>query len=273
VPDEAKECQQNGGSPAECLDPANYTDAIMALDMDTGAVRWSTGVQGFDDWNVACIPGLPNPNACPQHPGPDFDFGLGPNLFTVNIGTDKRKVIGAGQKSGQYWLLDAATGEILWSAPSAPGSTLGGIEWGTATDGKRIYVAETNYFRIPYQLPSGQTIRSGSFAALDHRSRRLAGRRSARNGRSVARRRSRSYDHRERRRLRRVDDGARVRARRQQGDGALAVPGRRRVERGPGHHRRHDLLGQRLRPPRHPRGKSVHELLRLLAERALNDHL
>src|SRR6266540_5599978 len=88
----AKECQQNGGSPAECLDPANYTDAIMALDMDTGAVRWSTGVQGFDDWNVACIPGLPNPNACPQHPGPDFDFGLGPNLFTVNIGTDKRKV-------------------------------------------------------------------------------------------------------------------------------------------------------------------------------------
>jgi polyvinyl alcohol dehydrogenase (cytochrome) len=167
VPDSAKECQQNGGTPAECLPPDNYIDAILALNMDTGAVKWATGVQGFDDWNVACIPGLPNPNACPQDPGPDFDFGSGPNLFTVKMGGEKRKVVGAGQKSGQYWLLDAATGQILWVASVAPGSTLGGIEWGTATDGKRIYVAETNYFRIPHQLPDGRTITSGSFAAID----------------------------------------------------------------------------------------------------------
>ena len=75
--------------------------------------------------------------------------------------------MGAGQKSGDYWLMDATTGQVLWRASPGPGSTLGGIEWGTATDGKRIYVAETNYFRIPFQTAGGQTINYGSWAAID----------------------------------------------------------------------------------------------------------
>jgi polyvinyl alcohol dehydrogenase (cytochrome) len=99
--------------------------------------------------------------------GPDYDFGSGPNLFTVKINGKDKLVVGAGQKSGQYWLLDASDGHILWSAAPGPGSTLGGIEWGTATDGKRIYIAETNYYRIPHQLPDGTTITSGAFVALD----------------------------------------------------------------------------------------------------------
>src|SRR6516225_852567 len=43
-----------------------------------------------------------------------------------------------------------------------PGSSLGGIEWGSATDGKRIYVAIANLFGIPYAAGS-----VGSWAALD----------------------------------------------------------------------------------------------------------
>lgn len=174
VPDEAKECQENGGTVAECLPPDNLIDSFVALDMDTGAVKWATGVQGFDDWNVACIFTIINPNACPTDPGPDYDFGSGPNLFTTKIDGKKRLVVGAGQKSGQYWLLDAADGHILWSAAPGPGSTLGGIEWGTATDGKRIYVAETNYYRIPHQLPNGDTITSGAFVALDAATGKIA---------------------------------------------------------------------------------------------------
>jgi polyvinyl alcohol dehydrogenase (cytochrome) len=167
VPQSAKDCQAHGGTSTQCLPADNYIDSIVALDLGTGAVKWSTGVGGFDDWNVSCIFTLINPNACPVNAGPDYDFGSGPNLFTVKINGKDKLVVGAGQKSGQYWLLDASDGHILWSAAPGPGSTLGGIEWGTATDGKRIYIAETNYYRIPHQLPDGTTFTSGAFVALD----------------------------------------------------------------------------------------------------------
>jgi polyvinyl alcohol dehydrogenase (cytochrome) len=167
VPQAVKDCQTGGGTPSQCLDPNDHIDSVMALNASTGAIKWATGEGGFDDWNVACIIGPP-PNNCPSDPGPDFDFGSGPNLFTINTGKGgKTLAVGAGQKSGQYWALNAATGQVLWSAAPGPGSTLGGIEWGPATDGKRIYVAEENFYGIPYQLPSGQTITSGSWAALD----------------------------------------------------------------------------------------------------------
>jgi polyvinyl alcohol dehydrogenase (cytochrome) len=169
VPDSAKDCQDNHGTPAQCLDANDHIDSILALDMTTGQIKWATGVQGFDDWIVSCIPGLPgNPNPCPTAtPGPDFDFGSGPNLFTVKMKSGvTKKMVGAGAKSGIYWGLDATTGEILWSTEAGPGSTLGGIEWGTATDGKRIYVAEANFARLAYphdaSLPHW-----GSFAAID----------------------------------------------------------------------------------------------------------
>jgi polyvinyl alcohol dehydrogenase (cytochrome) len=168
VPASAKECEENGGTPAECLSPDDHFDAVLALNMDTGAIKWSLGAVGFDDWSAGCIPGFGFPNNRPVDPGPDFDFGSGPNLFTIKGAKNStRKVVGVGQKSGQYWTLDAATGEVLWSTAAGPGSALGGIEWGTATDGKRIYVAESNFDRLPYTTPNGQTINTGSFAALD----------------------------------------------------------------------------------------------------------
>jgi polyvinyl alcohol dehydrogenase (cytochrome) len=166
VPDSVKACQDAGGSPGQCLSPDDHVDAVMALNASTGQIKWSTGVQGFDDWNVACIPGF-DPHNCPANPGPDYDFGSGPNLFTIKNKGQNQLVVGAGQKSGQYWALDAATGEILWSQAAGPGSTLGGIEWGPATDGKRIYVAEENFNGTSYQLPSGQTTDHGSWAAID----------------------------------------------------------------------------------------------------------
>jgi polyvinyl alcohol dehydrogenase (cytochrome) len=167
VPDSAKQCQDNGGTAAACLDPSDHIDSIVALDMTTGQVKWATGVQGFDDWIVSCIPDIA-PNPCPTPtPGPDYDFGSGANLFTAKTkGGQNRAMVGAGAKSGIYWGLDATTGQILWSTEAGPGSTLGGIEWGTATDGKRIYVAEANFARLAY--PHNASLPHwGSFAALD----------------------------------------------------------------------------------------------------------
>lgn len=166
VPQPAKDCQTNGGTPAQCLDPNNHIDAIVALDMTTGAINWATGVQGFDDWIVSCIPDIA-PNPCPTTtPGPDYDFGSGANLFTAKMKGTTRQLVGAGAKSGIYWALDAGTGAIVWSTEAGPGSTLGGIEWGTATDGKRIYIAEANFDRLAY--PHNASLpHTGSFAALD----------------------------------------------------------------------------------------------------------
>lgn len=166
VPQSVSQCQDNGGTPEECLPEWNAMDSIVAMDLSTGAIKWSTGPARFDAWNLACIPGFP-PNNCPN-PGPDHDTSDGTHLFTIPGPDGKpRRAVGAGQKSGEFWMLDAATGDIIWSASVGPGSTLGGIEWGTANDGKRIYFAETNADRIPYRLPDGRTIDYSSFGALD----------------------------------------------------------------------------------------------------------
>jgi len=47
------------------------------------------------------------------------------------------------------------------------GGSPGGIEWGTATDGQRIYVAIADSHHLPYTLMSGQQITWGSWSALD----------------------------------------------------------------------------------------------------------
>jgi polyvinyl alcohol dehydrogenase (cytochrome) len=95
--------------------------------------------------------------------GPDYDFGgTGPNLLTG------RNILGIGEKSGIYWALDPNSGNVLWHTQVGPGSALGGIEWGTATDGNRIYVPISNQNSVQYQLqPSGVSVNGGSWAALD----------------------------------------------------------------------------------------------------------
>jgi len=104
--------------------------------------------------------------------GPDFDFGSGANLFQVEIDGKLRDVVGAGQKSGIYWALDAETGDVVWSTRVGPGGHLGGIQWGTATDGARVYFGVNDESGVPYRLGGtgvhgGETVTVGSWGALD----------------------------------------------------------------------------------------------------------
>jgi len=158
VPQAVLDCQALGGQ--NCTDPRDYFDSALALDAGTGTVRWSRQLQGFDVWTVACTSAPPGVN-CPSPSSPDYDLGgSGPNL----VGN----IVGFGQKSGIYWALNPANGAIVWSTIVGPGSTLGGIEWGTATDGARIFAAITNRNHVSYKLqPNGPTIDWGSWAALD----------------------------------------------------------------------------------------------------------
>jgi polyvinyl alcohol dehydrogenase (cytochrome) len=171
VPDSFSDCIVAAGDNEEaqfdCLDDGNLFDAVVALDMDTGEILWSTLVIPFDVWTVSCLfvaPGTPN---CPDPAGPDFDFGQAPILYSVKQHGKMQGLLGVGQKSGQFWALDADTGEIVWSTQVGPGGVLGGIMWGSAYDGDRLYTAVSNVAGADWDLIGGDTVNSGGWAALD----------------------------------------------------------------------------------------------------------
>ena len=109
---------------------------------------------------VACF--IPPFTNCPSDPGPDYDFASAPNLITYQSSSGPKTILGAGQKSGIYYALNPDTGALLWQTHVGPGSSLGGMEWGSASDGKRIYVSIANFYGIP---DIGGN--AGSWAALD----------------------------------------------------------------------------------------------------------
>jgi len=113
------------------------SDAIMAFDLDTGAVKWTSQVTEKDVFMI-CQAGAGN---CPAagELGPDHDFGNAPILVTR---TDGKDIIVAGQKSGIGWAFDPdKQGAILWQYRAGKGSALGGIEFGSAVDNENAYFA------------------------------------------------------------------------------------------------------------------------------------
>lgn len=161
-----EEARDDEDAQRDCLVPDNYFDAILALDMDTGAVNWSNVVIPFDVFTLACVYELPT---CPDPEGPDSDFGQAPMLMKVKIGR-KRKwtdLVGVGQKSGVFWALDADTGDVVWSTKVSPGGRAGGLQWGSAFDGKRVYTSSTNSRYSEWTLPDGSTTTFGIWSALD----------------------------------------------------------------------------------------------------------
>lgn len=79
-----------------------------------------------------------------------------------------RDLIGAGQKSGKFWTLDRDTGQVIWSTQVGPAGTMGGLQWGSAVDGQRIYVALDNSAMDEWMpLGATTTTNKGAWRALD----------------------------------------------------------------------------------------------------------
>jgi polyvinyl alcohol dehydrogenase (cytochrome) len=111
------------------------SDAVVALDLATGAIRWTRQVTANDVYISNCRAGNPN---CPDALGPDHDFGSPPALARV----ESRDVIVVAQKSGMAFAMDPEKkGEVLWQYRAGQGGVLGGIEWGAAIDDERAYFA------------------------------------------------------------------------------------------------------------------------------------
>ena len=173
VPDSVSACvlAANGDPEDElaCIAPDDHFDSILALDPKTGAVKWAHRALPFDAWVVSCILDIAGNNNCPNPSGPDYDFGQGAALFTAQpAGGKKIDLLGAGQKSGDYWALNPDTGAVVWKTHTGPGGTAGGLQWGSATDGKQIFTANANSDHKPWDLlPTGGTTNGGIWSALD----------------------------------------------------------------------------------------------------------
>ncbi len=174
VPESVTACLAGAGAdvPTQlaCLDPADYIDGVLALDLNTGKVKWSRRLEGSDTALTTCqVPGTGG-IPCPDPHGPDYDFGGGANLIRTEVDGKPVEEIGAGQKSGVYWALNPDTGAVLWGTQVGPGgSAAGGIQWGTATDGKRVYAEVNNSANQKFLLQPEKTQEwnAGSWAALD----------------------------------------------------------------------------------------------------------
>ena len=116
-------------------------DSVIALNADTGAVRWKQQMTHPDAWTLGCIrSAIENCAGMADGTNLDWDLGSSPNVFTAS----GRTLVGIGQKSGFYHAFDAATGQIVWQRQLSYARHNGGsagILWGSASDGQRLYAA------------------------------------------------------------------------------------------------------------------------------------
>lgn len=135
----------------------NYTgkatelsDALVAMDPNSGEILWARQVTQNDVWTMA------------KPHGPDYDFGAGPQLFTATVDGQERQLVGAGQKSGTFYVWDRQTAEPIWSTTVGDGAIGGGIHGeGSVGDGQ-IIIWGNNAF--PYSAPGDHPM---DIAAVD----------------------------------------------------------------------------------------------------------
>ncbi len=115
------------------------TDAVIAVDMTDGQVRWAKQFARHDTAGAA-------------------DFASSPILRTL---ADGKQIILAAQKSGIVYALDPDHGgDVLWQTKVTEEGIPSGIEWGPAADHRRLYIALSGLAAEPDNT-------SGGLAALD----------------------------------------------------------------------------------------------------------
>ena len=179
VPEKARQCERHRRDPGNQPPPdlpdgidcenlndavGNHVDAVMALDLDNGAINWVFRAREYDAWVHSCAapdftliffppilgtaPTVPAGNfaSCSDVSAPDYGFGQAPMaLKKVKMANGKpRDLLAVGEKSGMFYTLDPDNGQLIWSTRVGPGGVLGGMQWGSASDGVTIYTASSN---------------------------------------------------------------------------------------------------------------------------------
>jgi polyvinyl alcohol dehydrogenase (cytochrome) len=123
-------------------DPTTRTsDAVLALEMETGRKIWSQQFTNSDMWNGSCF--AEQKTSCPDGHGEDYDFGSPPILRRV---TGRGDLLVIGQKSGIVYALNPDDGgKLVWKTRIAKGGALGGIQWGGAADNRYAYFPVSDF--------------------------------------------------------------------------------------------------------------------------------
>ncbi len=144
-------------------DPATpMSDAILAIDLQTGKIAWSRQITPDDTYNISCY--RDDRANCPAKQGPDSDFGSSPILRTL---PDGKRILVVAQKSGIIFGLDPDdNGKILWQTRIGPGGPLGGIEWGPAASADTAFAALSalTFTQGPKGLMPDPKVGGGMFA-------------------------------------------------------------------------------------------------------------
>lgn len=125
------------------------SDAVMALNMDTGKVLWSHQVHRNDSFLVGC--GDRRTENCPKVVGPDWDIPASPVLKTLPDGSRRIIVV---TKPGDVLALDPdkhgalvwrmnVFGPVIGDGPAPKGMSTAGIFWGAAINDRTAYFGLT----------------------------------------------------------------------------------------------------------------------------------
>ena len=137
---------------------ADTSDAVLAIDLATGKRLWHYQSLAGDAWNMACfIGGGPN---CPKENGPDLDIGAPPLLVKLPSGEE---VLVVGQKSADVFALDPDDGKLRWRRRTGRGGFAGGVHWGMAAEGARVYAPNADTLFLPSDAQRGEA-KPGVFA-------------------------------------------------------------------------------------------------------------
>ncbi|MEO8176351.1 MAG: PQQ-binding-like beta-propeller repeat protein [Sphingomicrobium sp.] len=153
---------ENYSSPAD----AN-SDAVIAVHAATGKRKWTAQLTRGDAWNVGCM--MANEN-CPKEKGPDLDVAASPLLIPIGGGRD---IIVAGQKSGVVFGIDPDSGKLLWQRRLGHGGTQGGVHFGMAAEGLRVFVPINDMADTKDGRKYDARISGAGLHALDARSGRV----------------------------------------------------------------------------------------------------
>jgi polyvinyl alcohol dehydrogenase (cytochrome) len=157
--DPVKRAVYFGTGDATTAPPAKTTDAIMAVNLDTGKLLWSYQATEGDVFMGGCN-GPNKSEACPNPMGPDMDIGNSPILRTLPNG---KRVLIAGTKSADIFALDPDdNGKLLYRIHPlglplhGNGRGRASIVWGGAADDRLAYYGIGGAGLTAVQLANGE---------------------------------------------------------------------------------------------------------------------
>ncbi|KAJ8774972.1 hypothetical protein K2173_019976 [Erythroxylum novogranatense] len=137
-----KQNNQTPSGPDECIEPENHSNSVLALDLDSGDIKWSRQLGGYDVWFLACS--NPSTPGCPPGLNLVADFSEAPMVLNLCINGTYQDIVVAVQTRGLDWSLHRDNGTLVWSINTGPGEVGGGGYWGAATDNKVVYTNIAN---------------------------------------------------------------------------------------------------------------------------------